>query len=327
MNVNDSQQRTDKQGPPWFPLYASDWLGDPELSACSLTAQGLLMRLMCSAWPTGGTVHLTRKGMHGLCASTAPAEVDRAFEELKDADRVSVVEEGKHLQVTITRLAVEAERANVMYSKRVDRATRAAEARWGACSKHAPSMQRACSSNAPDATVQYSTVQDKTETCLPRISNTIAADDEPETPTTSQPEVSEVEVNGLESLLTQSFSGWMDLLQKTSRPHKIIMATPSQRRWWFTLKDIGSQMIGQWPTTAQGARDGLQRLIDVVAAKPDVLKRYINAPHFLKSDWPQMVEAVTPVKVWTDHDEQLAKAAVAAMMERRDKICRLASQE
>lgn len=323
----ESRQRPDTSRLPWFPLYTDDWKNDLELSTCSLAAQGLLVRLMCEAWPTGGVTCLKRRGLYGLCGATTRAEVDKAFAELIEAERISVEDDGATLTVTIARLTEEARRAELLRDKRVEKAKRAADVRWS-------SMPQACSGDATGM-LEHATetidighkTREQTHTCLSRISNTIAADDEPETPTTSQPEVSDVEVNGLESLLTQSFSGWMDLLQKTGRPHKIIMATPSQRRWWFTLKDIGSQMIGQWPTTAQGARDGLQRLIDVVAAKPDVLKRYINAPHFLKSDWPQMVEAVTPVKVWTDHDEQKAQAAIKAMMERRDKICRLASQE
>jgi hypothetical protein len=63
---------------PWFKLYAETYLGDPDLSLCSLAVQGALVRLMCYAhlgspygWCTNGGVPMDDRTIaHALRVST-----------------------------------------------------------------------------------------------------------------------------------------------------------------------------------------------------------------------------------------------------------------
>jgi len=267
-----------------------------------------------------GQVRITRKGLHGLCGATPPKDVDRALEELQETARVQVQEEGRVIILTVPRLAKEAESTLQRYIEKSEKGREAVSRRWARQNRDAAAesndtkpigdLYQTYRSPLPnDTTVQYSTVQDITEQ---EISDT--------------PRVDSRNTGDLEQQLSKLVPGWMNELQRVGRPQRIIMAPSVQRRWWYAMKTIGLQMIEAWPCDVTGAVDGLNRLVTAISSDISKLRRYINAPQFLTTDWPTLVEPVQATKKWTENDERATQAAIAEMVGRRARACQASSQ-
>lgn len=86
----------------WFPLFYRDWLMDVELSSCSLTAQGLLVRIMTHSWPNGGVITINKSNLLSLCGREDEKVILDAFAELVSMKRIIVDGSIDNGEVTIT---------------------------------------------------------------------------------------------------------------------------------------------------------------------------------------------------------------------------------
>ncbi len=110
---------------PWFPLFASDWLGSEKVGLMSLAAQGAYLRLLCHQWRNGDLPG--EPARLRVLSGAAPDEWAAVWPELEEVLPESC--EGRRANA---RLAAERDAQEGKRAKKVAAAAAANAKRWAA---------------------------------------------------------------------------------------------------------------------------------------------------------------------------------------------------